>query len=126
MRNSMAAGRRLALRAVTLQAAVAAVVALAFLLEGSASALAAGMGGGAVVAGSAVYALRTFAGGPAGAGMALARLLVGLLLKWGVVLGTLLIALAWLRLPPMPLLVGAVATTLAFLFIGKTAEKDVM
>jgi ATP synthase protein I len=122
MRNSMAAGRRLALRAVTLQAAVAAAVAFGFLLQGSASALAAGIGGAAVVTGSALLALSSFAA-PAGAGVALARMLVGMLLKWGVVLGTLLYALAVLRVPPLPLLAGAVATTLAFLFIGKTEDK---
>jgi ATP synthase protein I len=126
MRNSMAAGRRLALRAATLQAAVATAVALAFLFDSSASALAAGIGGGAVVVGSALSALRTFAGAPRGAGVALARLLVGLLLKWFVVLGTLYVALARLRLPPLPLLAGVVVTTLAFLLIGKTRNKGVM
>lgn len=124
MRNPMAAGRRLALRAVTLQAAVAAAVALVFLLVDGASALAAGTGGAAVVAGSALFGLRSFAGAPQGAGIALARLLFGLFLKWFVVLGTLYIALARLHLLPVPLLAGAVATTLAFLLIGKSANKD--
>jgi F0F1-type ATP synthase assembly protein I len=120
MRDSMAASRRLALRAVALQALVAAAVALAFLLEDSASALAAGMGGGAVVVGSGLLALRSLAGPPRGAGFALAQLLVGLVLKWFVVLGTLLAALAWLHLPAVPLIAGMVATTLAFFFIGKS------
>jgi len=126
MRNSMAAGRRLALRAVTLQAIVAIVVALGFWLVDGASALAAATGGGAVVAGSALFASRSFAGSPQGAGIALARLLFGLLLKWCVVLGTLYIALARLHLPPLPLLAGAVAATLAFLLIGKSSNKGGM
>jgi F0F1-type ATP synthase assembly protein I len=126
MRNSMAAGRRLALRVVTLQAIVATVVALGFWLVDGASALAAATGGGAVVVGSALFASRSFAGPPQGAGIALARLLFGLLLKWCVVLGTLYIALARLHLPPLPLLAGAVAATLAFLLIGKSSNKGGM
>lgn len=122
----MAAGRRLALRAVTLQAIVAIVVAMGFWLVDGASALAAAVGGGAVVAGSAMFALRSFAGPPQGAGFALARLLAGLLLKWFVVLATLYIALARLHLPPLPLLAGMVAATLAFLLIGKTSNKGAM
>ena len=123
MRNSMAAGRRLALRAVALQAIVAIAVTLAFLFEDSASALAAGMGGGAVVLGSLVLGLRSFAGEPRGAGVALAQLVAGMVMKWCVILGTLFVALARLHMPPLPLLTGFVATTLAFLFIGKIRTR---
>ena len=123
MHDSMAAARRLALRAAILQAVVAAAVALVFAFEDSASALAAGSGGGAVVVGNALLALRSLSGPPRGAGIALAQLLTGFVLKWIVVLGTLYLAFARWHLPPLPLLAGVVATTLAFLFIGKNQTR---
>jgi F0F1-type ATP synthase assembly protein I len=126
MRDSMAAGRRLALRAVGLQAIVAVATACAFVLRDGESALAAAVGGGAVVVGSALMALRSVTGAPRGAGNALAGLVTGLLLKWFVVVGTLVVALSRLHLPPLPLLAGMVATTVAFLLIGKSPDKGVM
>lgn len=119
VRNSMAAGRGLVLRALGLQAAVALGLALVFLLKDSASAMAAGIGGGAVVVGSALLGLRAFASDAASAGLALARLLAGMILKWVVVFGALYLALVRYGLPPLPLLAGLTGTTLAFLLIGK-------
>jgi F0F1-type ATP synthase assembly protein I len=117
--NSLITGRRLALRIVLVQLLVAALLALAFLLQGTRSAMAAGMGGGAVVLGSGALALRAFTATPVSPNIALLRMLIGMALKWVLILATLYIALVRFALPPLPLLVGAVVTTMSFLFAAK-------
>ena len=117
--NSLIPERRLALRIVLVQLLVAALIALAFLPQGVRWAMGAGMGGGAVVLGSAALALRAFTVAPVSPDTALRRLLGGTALKWLLILATLYVALARLALPPLPLLVGAVVTTMAFLFAAK-------
>ena len=113
--NSLSANRRLALRTVAMQAVVAIVVALCFLLQGPREALAAGVGGGAVALGSLFLAWRAMLGPAWSAGLALSRIVSGLLLKWFVVFGVLYLALARLDLPPPPLLAGLVVTLMASL-----------
>ena len=102
----MDANRRLATRTVTAQAIVALVVALGFLAASPDAALAAGLGGGAVVMGSLVLSWRAMSGPPRPGADVLARMVSGLLLKWFVVIVALYLGLARLGLPPMPLLVG--------------------
>jgi ATP synthase protein I len=111
--NSLSANRRLAFRMVAVQGLVATVVALAFLLQDVQAALAAAVGGGAVALGSLVLAWRSMMGPAYSAGLALARMVSGLILKWFVVLGALYLSLARLGLPPLPLLAGLVATLAA-------------
>ena len=113
MFNSLSANRRLAFRTVAVQAAVAIVVALGFLLQDPRAALAAGIGGGALALGSLVLAWRSMTGPAYSAGLALARLVSGLVLKWFVVLAALYMSLARWELPPLPLLAGLVATMAA-------------
>ena len=113
MFNSLTANRRLAFRTVAVQAAVAMLVALAFLVQGEQAALAAAIGGGAVAFGSLLLAWRSMMGPAYSAGLALARIVSGLVLKWFVVLGALYLSLARLGLPPLPLLAGLVATMAA-------------
>ncbi|KFN42374.1 hypothetical protein N789_13535 [Arenimonas oryziterrae DSM 21050 = YC6267] len=115
----MAANRRLAFRAIAIQAGVAAMVAMAFLVQDARAALAAGAGGGAVVLGSLLLAWRSLSAQTPSAGLALAGLLVGIVMKWVVVLAALYLALARFGLPPLPLLAGFASTTAAFLLIGK-------
>ena len=110
----MSAGRRLASRAIVFQACATALAALAFLAHGVPSALAAAAGGGAIVGGGLVAALVALGGGVQPAGMAMGRLLAGVLLKWVVVFAVLALGLAVLKLPPLPMLVGVLAATLAF------------
>ena len=119
MLNSLITGRHLAFRIVRVQLLVAALLALAFLLQGTRSAMAAGMGGGAVVLGSGALALRAFTARPVSPNIALLRMLTGMALKWVLILATLYIALVRFVLPPLPLLVGAVVTTMSFLFAAK-------
>ena len=113
MFNSLADNRRLAFRLVAVQVAVAALVTAGFALRGGPSALAAGLGGGAVALGSAALAWRSLFGPAMSAGTALARMVSGLLLKWFVVLGTAYVVLTRLGLPPLPLLAGMAATMFA-------------
>ena len=115
--NSLAANRRLALRMVAVQAVVAMLVALAFLLaKGNREALAAAIGGGAAALGSLVLALRSLPVTPKSAGWSLSRMVSGMLLKWFVVLGLLYVAMAMLAMPPLPLIVGLAATAITALF----------
>ena len=106
--NSVAAGRRLALRAVGCQLVAVMLVALAFLLQGPGAALAAAIGGLGVALGNALAAQVALGGGVvvAGAGAAFARLLAATLLKWLVAITVLAIASAVWRLAPLPMLAG--------------------
>ena len=114
MSNSIAAGRRLAQRATAWQAVATVLVALAFLPKGLSWLLAGLAGGGAVTLAAWIAAKVAFGGGVApAAGTAFARLLVGLALKWLLVLVAVAIALAVFRLPGLPLMAGIMAATLA-------------
>ena len=118
--NSQTANRRLAIRMVAVQAVVALLVALAFLVEDARAALAAAIGGGAVAMGSLLMAWRAMFGRAVSAGQALGQLIGGLFLKWFVVLGALYVSLARLGLPPLPLLAGLVATMAAAFLTPKS------
>jgi F0F1-type ATP synthase assembly protein I len=113
MQNSIAAGRRLAIRVVLVQLGVTAVMAAAFLLQGWSSGLAALCGGTIVAVGTAVLAVRLFAQGPAPAGAVLGRLVVGSVLKWGVIALGLYLAMVKARLPGLPVMLGVVAAMVA-------------
>lgn len=115
MLNSLAAGRRQATQQIAAQSAVAGLVALAFLVQGLDAALAAAVGGFAVVFGSALMAWRSFAGGVAAPSTALFRLIGGLALKWLVIVLSLYWGLARLGLLPLPLVAGLSATLVASL-----------
>lgn len=119
MLNSAAAGRRLAQRTVALQAAVTLATALACLLSGRDAALGALAGGGAMTLGSQLAAWGAFAGGVAGAGMALGRLLLGMAAKWIVVIVGLFLAIAVWQLPALPVLAGAALAAAAFLISAR-------
>lgn len=114
MHDPIAAGRRAALRAVAVQAGAVALVAAAFLTQGPAQATAALVGGLALVAGNGIAAWLSL-GGVVPAGVALARLMLGTLAKWGVVFAVLALALAAWRLPPIPLLAGLGLGLVAYL-----------
>lgn len=114
MLNSVAAGRRLALRAVGCQLAAVMLVALAFLLQGPGAALAAGLGGLGVVLGNALAAQIALGGGVVVAGAAFARLLAATLLKWLVAITVFAVALAVWRLAPLPVLAGFATGLVAY------------
>ena len=112
MQNTIAAGRKLALRVVSAQVGAAALVATGFLLQGWRSGLGALAGGAVVALGTGLLALRVFAAGPTGAGTALARMIVGNLLKWIVVVAGLYLLLAKAGLPGGPVIAGVIAALL--------------
>lgn len=108
MSNSVAAGRQLARRAALVQAAAVLATALACSLYGWDAALAALLGGGALVSGNAIAAWLLLGGSVAPAGVVLARMFAGVVLKWLVVFAAFLLGLVVWRLPALPLLLGVV------------------
>ena len=104
--DPVAAGRRLALQAVGVQAVVAAaLVAMVFPLLGTAVALSCAVGAAAMVAGNGLAAwvsLRRI--GPARA--ALAQVLAGTLVKWCMVVAALVVTQEVWRTAPLPMLCG--------------------
>lgn len=114
MHDPIAAGRRTALRAVVVQFLVAIALAAAFLVQGTREALAAGLGGLALVLGNALAAVMALAG-IVPARVAFGSLLLGTMAKWLVVIAVFVAALLFWRLPPLPLLAGLVAGLLAYL-----------
>lgn len=113
MLNSVAAGRRLALRAAVWQTVAVALVAALFLPRGPLQALAAAVGGLAMVAGGLLAARLAFGGGVLGAGSAVLRLAAGVVVKWFLVIGALLVGAGLWKLPPLPLMAGLVAGLVA-------------
>jgi len=119
--NSLASGRRLALRIVLWQLAAGVLAGLVFLVLGWREALAAALGAGIVAIGTALLSLRAFA--LLGSGeMSLARLLAGIIIKWMTMLGGLMLVLVQFKLPPLAAITGLVAAyavnLLAFRFKG--------
>lgn len=119
MENSLAASRRLAVRVIVLQTAVAMVAAGAFLFRDIASAAGALAGGLLVALGTCVLALRVFAPALAGPGAMLARFAVGTLLKWIVVLVGLFLIIVYWKLPALPACAGLTAALVVNLFALK-------
>ncbi|MEY2152423.1 MAG: hypothetical protein EPN68_03915 [Rhodanobacter sp.] len=121
MLNSLASGRRLALRMLLWQLGAALLAGLVFLAWGRREAVAAAAGALIVAVGTALMSARTFSG-LGGGGIALAHLLTGMILKWIVVLGGLIMILVQYKLPPLAAITGLVAAyavnLLAFRFKG--------
>ena len=113
MFDPLAAGPRLVRRTVTRQGIAVAALALALLAKGSAWALGAVAGGGAIIVGGALYGALALGGGIAPAVGALARLVLGLLAKWFVVIATLSVAIAVAKLPPLAVIGGVVGALVA-------------
>ena len=123
MHDPIAAGRRAALRAVAVQGGVVALLAAAFLARDVREALAAGVGGLALVLGNALAALVALRG-IVRAPVAFGRLLLGAMGKWLVAIAVLAAALVIWRLPPLPVLVGLVAGLLAYLLALNFLKQD--
>lgn len=113
MRNTTVAGQQLALRTVALQSAVICVLSVLFLAAGLRQSAAVLLGGLAIVVSSWTAARITFTGRAQSAEGALLRLIVGLLLKWFVVIAVLLLGTMSLKLPPLFVLLGLVVGLLA-------------
>lgn len=112
--NSMAAGRRLAKRAIAVQAVATLVLALALLLLSLPHALGALLGGGGLALGNAAMAWWGLRSNAPAAGYAMGQLFVGLLVKWVLAAAVLTIALLVLELPGMAVLAGLLVSMVAF------------
>jgi F0F1-type ATP synthase assembly protein I len=112
--DPIAAGRRAATRAIAVQVAVVALVAMLFLLQGARHALAAVIGGVALALGNALAARLSLAG-IVPASVAFGRLLLGTMAKWLVAIALFALALVAWRLPPLPMLAGFAAGLVAYL-----------
>lgn len=121
MINSLIAGKAIARRIILLQIVFAVGLGAAFLVIGSREALAAMAGGLLVALGSAVSSARYFAG-LGSAGLVLGRLFVGMILKWIVIVGGLIMVMFQYKLPPLAAITGLVVADavylLAFRFKG--------
>jgi F0F1-type ATP synthase assembly protein I len=115
--NSVTAGRRLARRAIAHQVIAVCATSLACLALGVESALAVLVGGSAVTTGAALSAAWSLRRGVVPSGVALARMFVGVVLKWCLVFILFSLGLLLWRLPALPLLVG-VLVALAAQFVA--------
>lgn len=109
------------MRMMSLQMAVAVVAGGIFLVQGPREAIAAAAGAIVVAAGTMLLSLRAFAGLGSG-GVVLGRLLSGMILKWVVTVGGMLMILVQFKLPPLAAIAGLMAAyavnLLAFRFKG--------
>lgn len=111
--TSVAAGRRLAQRAIAWQAVAIAVTALAFLAKDPVWSLAAVLGGAGIAIGGWLSSVIALGGGVSPSGSALARLLAGVALKWVVVVAVLWLGVGMAGLPPVPTLAGVAVALVA-------------
>ena len=110
MSNAPIRGYRLVRRIVLLQTGCALLVAFLYCaLRGPSSGLAALAGGLIVAVGSGLFGWRAFAPGIADAATVSRAMYVGVALKWGWFVLALYVALARLKLEPVPLIVGLAA-----------------
>lgn len=107
--NSVAAGRRLAVHLVVWQLGASLLAAGVAWVFGWRDGLAVLSGGLAATAGTAVLGLRVFGPSLAPAGVVLARIFVGSVLKWGVIALALYLAMVKAGLPGLPVIVGLMA-----------------
>lgn len=116
MHDPIAASRRIALRAVAVQGLTVGLLAAGSLLGWAPrDALAVGIGGMAGALGNAAAAVMALGGGIAPARVAFGRLMLGAAAKWCIAIALFALALAIWRLPPLPMLLGLAAGTLAYL-----------
>ena len=117
MLNSVANGRQQARKVLVVQVVAVAASALVFLAMSPAHARAAILGGGALALGGWLSAWMALGGEtPAAAGLALGRLVTGLVLKWAVLIAALLLGLAAWQLPPAGLVTGVLVALAAQVF----------
>lgn len=121
MLNSLASGRRLALRLLLWQLFAAVIVGLVFATLGLREAIAAAAGATIAAVGTALLSVRVFSQ-VGGAGMALGLLLTGMILKWMVIIGGMIAIMFQWKLPPLAAITGLAAAyavnLLAFRFKG--------
>jgi F0F1-type ATP synthase assembly protein I len=117
MNDTSSVGKRLVMRVVLLQAGCAALVAIAFWIFEGAAACESSLAGGLIVAiGSAVFGWRLFAPGIAPAATLRRALFAAESLKWFWYVLSVWVALARLKLLPLPLMTGLVFAQFGYWF----------
>jgi hypothetical protein len=111
------------LRAAAWQGLAVLLVAALFLLWGVPQALAAAVGGAAIVAGALLAAWMAFGGGVLGAVSAVLRLVAGMVVKWVVVIGVLVMGAGLYKLPPLPLLAGVITGLVAQVLVATGKQR---
>ena len=115
MSDVLARNYRLVIRVVLLQAGCASLAAGVFLATRGVAAAGAALAGGAIVAaGSALFGWRALRPGVAGAATLATALYAGVALKWLWFAVALYVAVALLKLPSVPLLIGMAAAQLGY------------
>ena len=114
VQNSIAHGRRVAVRTVVFQLCAIGLVGLGFCAGGWQSGLAAWYGGAVIVIGNALFAWRLFADGIAPTQRIARSVYAAEVLKWVWIALALYLAVAVFKLASAPLILGVVAAQLAF------------
>jgi len=114
MRNSIAHGRRNAVRIVLFQFGIAGLVGLGFCARDWHSGMAAWYGGGVIALGNALFAWRLFADGIAPVKRIARAVYAAEVVKWVWFVLALYLALAVFGLAPLPLIAGVLAAQAAF------------
>jgi len=114
MRNSIAYGRRNAVRIVLFQLGIAGLVGLGFCLQDWQSGTAAWYGGGLTVIGSALFAWRLYADGIAPTRRIARAVYAAEVTKWVWLVLALYLGLAVFKLAALPLIAGLIAAHAAF------------
>lgn len=114
MQNSIAHGRRVAVRTVILQICAVAIVGMGFCFWGWRSGAAAWYGGMVIALGNALFAWRLFADGVAPTQRVARAVYAAEVLKWVWLAVALYLATAVFALAGLPLIVGVVVAQLAF------------
>jgi len=112
VRNPHAQGQLLARRLSGLQALVAVITALPWLLRSPIEALGAATGGLVVALGTWLLARGMFGGSGFSAASAFNGLIVGFLARWMVIATGLALAIGWARLPPLAVVCGLIVALL--------------
>lgn len=119
----MAAGRRLAKRAVLVQAAATLLLSMALLIAGPGYALGSLVGGGGLALGNAAAAWLGMDRDAPGAGYAIGRLFLGLVVKWILVVAVLLLGIGTFNLPATGILAGLLVSMVAFYVAAGTSTR---
>ncbi len=111
------------MRAAVWQTGAVLLVALLFLPWGLPRAVAAVVGGLAIVVGALLAAWMAFGGGVLGAVSAVLRLVAGMVVKWVVVIGVLVVGAGLYKLPPLPLLAGVITGLVAQVLVATGKQR---
>ncbi len=126
MKETASRARRLVMRVIALQLLSALGCAALFAAGSGWHAALAGFTGGAIAAvGTGIFGWRMFAPGIAAAPRLQRAMLAGEALKWLWLVAGLWLGFAWLRLSPLPLLVGLIVAQFGFWFglVGKAGKS---